>query len=265
MANQFEGTLQLASKGLLYGDLLPEGLVQCNPWSTEEERIFVSPSIDFDDALSRVIKNCTNLPFPPDKLLIVDRQHLFLYMRCLSYGADYSFPFPCEQCNTKVTHNLNLEEDLDTVYADDKELLESLDISTISEPFKVSLPVLQKQLGWRMLRGEDEKAIKRMIAKDESRSRKSSIGGDGAEYIYRLALRIVEFDGQPVKDILEATEILRSIRGKDLLAIRQDIQAVNFGVQSELEIKCTKCGYSNSVMMPLDKSFFLPKRRIAVH
>lgn len=263
MSNQFEGSIQLASKGKLYNNELPDGIVKATAWGTAEERIFVSPSLDFDESLDRVIKQSTDLPFDPSKLLLVDKQHLFLYMRCLSYGGDYSFSFACENCGSKVTHSIDLENDLDTVFIDDKDFLNGLGVKEITEPFRLKLPLLGKEIGWRMLRGSDEKTIKRLIAKDEARSNKSSASGEGAEYLYRLALRIVDFDGKPVDDILEAIDVLRLLKGKDLLALRQDIQSIDFGVKSEFEIKCTKCGYTNTVLMPLDKSFFSPKRRTA--
>jgi hypothetical protein len=267
MGKEYAGDLVLASKGIFYKDALSDGVITVEPWGSEEERLLVSPNIDFNETLDRLIKRLTNCPIPPSELLLVDRHHIFLYMRCLSYGGEYSISFKCESCGNKVSHDMDLEKDLDVRYADDPDLLVSLNMKKgerLSEPFRFTLPIQKKVIGWRMLRGKDEDSVKKYVRRIASKAKLKKEDDERPDYIYRSALRVVEFDGHEVSELTEAMDIIKSLRGKDSLAFRQEIEAVDFGIDTELVVSCRSCGYPNELMMPLDKTFFRPRTRVAV-
>lgn len=262
MGKEYIGELQVASKGHFYGDAFPDGLLHVEPWGTKEERTLISPNINYDETITRLITRLTDCPLPPDDLLLVDRQHIFIYMRCLSYGGDYSFFFKCSECGQKVKHQMDLEKDLDVRYVDDKEMLEGLGlrgIDELQEPFTFILPGQAKELGWRMLRGKDERAVDRFVRRMSKRTQGSD---EKEDYIYRTALRIMSFDGKPVTDINEAMTIAESLKGKDALAMRQAVESVDFGIETEIEAVCKNCGYPNDMRMPLEKTFFRPERKV---
>lgn len=265
MGKEYAGEIQLPSKGHFY-NVDWDGIVNVEPWSTKEEQLLVSPNINFTETLSRLITRLTDCPVPPDDLLLIDRQMLFIYMRCLSYGSEYSFSYRCEHCDERVDHSMDLEKDLDVTYIDDPEFLELIDVDDVellSEPFDLRLPLQEKVIGWRMLRGSDERAVDKFIRRMAKGMRKSGAAKDErGDYIYRAALRICTVDGVNV-DIRHAIEQVESLRGKDSLAFRQAIEAMSFGINPELEVNCRSCGYLNEVFMPLDKEFFRPKRRVA--
>jgi len=263
MGKEFHGQLQLVSKGLFYEDQLPSGIVNCEPWGKVEEQRFLSPSVPFEDTLDFVIKTLTDCKVPPDDLLLADRQQLFLFMRCLTYGGEYSFSYKCQNCPEKGRHHMDLEKDLSVTYADDPELLAELGMESLEEPFTFELPIQGKCVAWRMLRGADEKSVERWKLKQKQKKRKS--GFDSSDVIYRLARRIVSVDGESL-DILESMEFIRSLRGKDSLAISQEIQAMSFGVDTEIDdVRCAECGYPNDLILPMDKTFFRPEGRVAKH
>jgi len=180
-------------------------------------------------------------------------------MRCLSYGGAYSFNYKCEECGEKVKHDMDLEKDLNVRYADDELLLKQLgfqDISEMKEPFLCQLPVQGKTIGWRMLRGRDEASVRKYA----SQMRRRGITDEDPGYLYRLALRIMEIDCEPMKNISDALAFVETLKGKDALAIREAIESVDIGIDPELEVICRNCGYPNDVIMPQDKSFFRPGR-----
>lgn len=260
MGKEYIGELQVASKGLLYNGTFQGGFLHVEPWGTQEERIFISPNIDYDETINRVIKKLTDCPIPPEDLVLADRQHIFIYMRCLSLGGDYSFYFRCDECNEKVKHSMNLETDLNVKYADDPELLKSLGLDSaedFQEPFEFTLPVQQKKISWHLLRGKDEMRV-RKYAQRMARKHGSD---ERYDYIYRAALRIDAVDGEKV-DITDAIALVSSLKGKDSLAIRQAVDRVDFGIDTELEVRCRNCGYPNDLVMPIDKSFFRPERSV---
>lgn len=266
MGKEYGGELVLASKGHFYDDEW-DGVLHVEPWSTKEEQLLISPNINFNETLSRLISRCTDCPIPPEKLLLIDRQLLFIYMRCLSYGSEYTFAYRCEECEERVEHDINLETDLDVKYVDSLEFLESLDVGDVNdlqEPFELILPVLGNIIGWRLLRGNDERLVDKHMRKISKQSRRSKgvARDERSDYIFRAALRIEEVDGDKV-DIRQAIEMIESLKGQDSLAFRQAIEAMSFGIDPELEANCRNCGYLNEVFMPLDKGFFRPKRRVA--
>jgi len=262
MGKEYHGELQLASKGYFYGEKVPDGIVHVNPWSTQDERLLISPSVNFTDTVTRLIKRCTDLQMDPLELLLVDRWHLFLYMRCLSYGGDYSFNYRCDECGERMRHTMDLEKDLDVTYADDESLLESLDTPMLEEPFPLSFPVREDTISWRMLRGSDEIAVDKFVKKTRMSANRRLPKGEDPGYIYRLARRVVLLnDAEP--SISDAMRFIESLAGKDALALRQAISSVDFGVEQELRPVCDNCGWENEVSMPLDKTFFRPERRVA--
>lgn len=260
MGKEYIAELQVASKGLLYGDDFSEGRLHIEPWGTEEERLLISPNIDYDETLNRLIIRLTDCPLPPEDLVLADRQHIFMYMRCLSYGGEYSFFFKCSDCDQKVKHTMDLEKDLDVRYADNPELLEDLgfdDVGDFQEPFRFTLPLQKKRVGWRLLRGRDMQKITRYVQKMSKRKAPD----ERPDYIYRAALRIVEVDGEKL-DINDAMTFVRGLKGKDALAMRQAVDLVNFGINTEIEVRCRNCGYPNDLNMPIEKTFFRPEGRV---
>ena len=260
MGLEFHGKLQLASKGVLYDNRIPDGYLHVNPWSTQEERLLSSPSIPFTEMLNRLIKKCTDCPIDPGDLLLADRWHLFLYMRCLSYGGSYSFDYKCTDCHQKQRHDMDLEKDLDVVYADDEEMLAELGVESLVEPFELKLPAKGVTIKWRMLRSKDDAAADKYAVEVRSRARRSIAKGEDPSYSYRLARRIVEIDGQ-TPTITDALAFVDTLTGVDSLEFRRALNGIRFGVVEEIKATCENCGWENEVSMPLDKSFFLPERR----
>lgn len=260
MGKEYIGELQVASKGILYGNSFPDGMLHVEPWGTQEERLLISRNIDYDETINRLVKRLTDCPIPAEDLVLADRQHIFIYMRCLSLGGDYSFYFRCDDCDEKVKHSMDLENDLNVKYADDPELLRLLGFDgpeDFQEPFEFTLPVQQKKVAWHLLRGKDEARVKKYA----QRMTKKHGSDERYDYVYRAALRIDSVDGQEL-DITDAIAFVSSLKGKDALAIRQAVDRVDFGIDTEIEVKCRNCGYPNDLIMPIDKSFFRPERSV---
>jgi hypothetical protein len=164
-----------------------------------------------------------------------------------------------------MPHEMDLEKDVEVKYVDNSEFLEQLaldDTADLREPFEFILPIQAKTVKWRMLRGKDERSVDKYVRRMHKRVGKGARTDERKDYEYRLALRISEVDGQKL-DIHEALEFIGTLRGKDALAIRQEIELIDFGIDLEFDVNCRGCGYENDVLMPLDRSFFRPQRRVA--
>lgn len=259
MSKEYNSTVTLPSRGVLYDGKVPDGTVTVEPWSTKEERILASPSVPFSSALDKLIQKCTDIEMSPSDLLLVDRWFLFIWMRCISYGGDYSFQYKCDSCGEQQTHFMNLEKDLDVVYSDDEEMLAAAGLTELREPFELTFPVNEHTIGWRMLRGADETRVDKYVK--QLRRRKSFVDTDDSGYLYRAALRIETIDGNKT-DVVSALKFIEDLRGRDSLAFREAIDSVSVGIRPDLFITC-KCGWENEITIPLDKTFFRPGRRSA--
>lgn len=267
MGKEYLGELQLASKGHFYGDKFPDGVLHVEPWGTEEERLLVSPNVSHHESLDRLIVRLTDCPIQPGDLLLSDRQHLFFYMRTLSFGGDYTYDYQCENetCGEKASEDINLE-DLNVIYVDNSDLLENAGVDSVDqleEPFRFVLPVQEKEVAWRMLRGNDEREVDKYVRRMTKKARRGSGLDERSDYVYRLALRIAEVDGEKL-GISDAMEFVRTLKGKDALAIRQEIEIIDFGLDTDMYPTCPHCGYENELSLPRHKSFFRPKGRVAL-
>lgn len=257
MGKEYEGTLQLASKGHFYDGQIPDGIINVESWGTKEERLLVSPNIDYGETLNRLIPRLTDCPIPPSQLLLGDRQQIFFYLKILSIGGSYSYYYQCAGCKARNRETMDMEKDLRIIYVDDPDFLAGLGVSSVdelTEPFEFTLPKQQKVVGWRLLRGEDEKRVDRFV---KSMLKRGGLD-ERPDYIYRAALRIMTFDGVPITNINDAMTIVESFKGKDALKFRDEVSKMSFGIDTDVEPVCKFCGYTNDIDLPLDKSFFRP-------
>jgi hypothetical protein len=258
----------LASKGVFYGDAMPGGVLNMEAWGTPEERILQSPSLTMGETINRLIKRLTDCPIDPEELILQDRAHFFQGLRCLSIGSSYSFNYKCTEssCDKKNRHHMDLEKDLHVTYADDEDLLVSLGVSRLEEPFLTDLPGKEVTVGWNLLRGKDERAIDEFVSRERSRtaSRRRGPANDRRDdedisYEYRVARRIISIDGDEIS-LPDALAFVKSLKGDDSLALRRAVLDIELGIDPVVYPVCVHCGWENEIILPTDKSFFLPER-----
>jgi len=242
MGREYEGQLILASKGQFYDGAVPEGKINCSALDTNGERIFLGRSRPFEESLNIVIKKFTDLQIPPEKLILQDRAHLFLYLRCLTYGGEYEFDFQCSKCNKRViVKDFDLENSLNVIYADD----------TMHEPFEVSLPN-GDIITWKLLRGEDESAVERYANRLKEKGNRDSDPG----YIFRLASRIVSINGKDCDNMPEVMEYITRLKGQSMFQFRNIFRNFQLGVDPRITYDCNWCEYTNDIMLPMGIDFF---------
>lgn len=250
MAEAYLKEVTLPSKGYFYGDKLPGGKVTLEPMGTREEKLFATTSsIDGNVVIDKIYANCIHLPkeITHQELVLGDRLFLLLQLRSISYGNLYSFAFKCESCNERTNHDLDIDK---------LELKEAQPGST-GRFTVIDLPICKESVTLQLLTGVDEDKIRAYGKQVEQKTH----GDSGqAEFIYRLARRIVEIGGIKA-GIRECIDFAEKLRGLDSLKIRDAIDDNEVGPITKVEVDCKRCGWSNSVTMPLESEFFRPKRR----
>ena len=241
-------TIELPSRGLLYGDKLPEGKINLRPMGEQEERLLFQEGGDGMRKVQQLIDNCyqDGDKVPACDLVVTDRFYILFMLRIQMFGPMYEIRFKCADCNHSRKMNLDLLQDLDkTELPDDAK-----------EPFLTTLSHNKTEIGFRLLRGKDETAI----AKHTKRMSLSSSASNDTSSRYRIAKQIVTLDGNETTEE-EALAFAKSLDMRDVNDFRLDTEAVEAGVVMTLVTDCPSCASVNEQILPFTVEFFRPSKR----
>ena len=242
--NPYEREIVLPSLGKFYGDKLPGGKVKIRGITVAEEKFFASTKQNMLNNINKVLERCLiTKALPLDDYLVTDKMFLFLNMRALSYGNDYSFDSVCgnPNCQGKFKKTVTIPEGLKIRTAKEDSV----------EPFYVKLPRVGATVGLRFLRGSDEKTVAKYVKQTNS-----MVEGN-AGYSYRMALSLVTIDGQE-KEILEKLVFCEKLMGKDSFVFRDAIEKNQTGADLTIESTCPECGEETNSTIQFTSDFFRP-------
>jgi len=265
--------VQLPSRGVYYGDKLPDGAVLIRKFTVEEEQILQSQGLDGLTRMARIISLCSKHPEADGKLvhedlLITDRMALLIFQRILTFGARYTFGFRCQSCGAQAPAKVNLVEDFDEDTPDvlrqrivEKypEKYEGVEDVELTEPFEVVLEDVGGQpvtLQLRLLRGKDEETAFKRAKRQHMRSLDST----DPSYSIRLAAQIVTINGTLPETLGVAEQFVRGLTATDSARIRIVTEEREPGLDTEVIQNCKSCGFENRVPLQFDLEFFRPSR-----
>ena len=246
-SNQFVQRVQVPSRGLLYGDKMPDGWVSLSPMTTRHEKRLLTVGRKRERVLDDILRDClVDLAVPYEELLVGDKYFLLFALRNITYGPEYGFEIKCPECGAISRKEVEIPQGLKV-----KELTED-DL----EPFYVDLPLSKKRVGLRHFRVKDEQAVNRFTHRELIRQGGGQSDVSGEVYIFRLALRIVSIDGEEVQGLPLA--FVEGLYGRDSLAIRQAVDAHECGLDLTLDLDCPRCGAMIRDTLPVSAEFFRP-------
>jgi len=238
----------LPSRGLLYGTAMPGGRLSVRSMTLREEKILADPTIGRNQKVDRIIQACVeNLPIPYDSLLVGDQVFLLFEVRNISYGSDYEVSLGCSACGQQFPHSVQIPGEVNVkVLCDDH-----------TEPFYVELPVAGNTLGLRSLRVSDEREIERY-------SRLPAVAklhaGDPS-LTYRLSRHVIEVDGKTVAGQTgQLLVFLEQLPSRDVYAMLDCVDDNVCGPDIRMVLPCPACAAVINCTMPLNETFFRPKR-----
>ena len=237
--------VQLPSRGLLYGDVLPDGVVNVRPMTMKEEKLLATPRlVRTGKAIDMIFESCVRENLEASKLLSVDRTFLLIWLRGISYGNEYDVQIKCPSCGSSFPETVDLSE-LPINYAPDG----------IAEPFSDVFPRCGQKFLYRLSRGEDEAAVNR------HRERMArSYGDEGIDdtIIVRDRMLVESIAGFSEKADIES--ILENLSMEDATYLRQLFRDTGFGVDTSLPMVCAFCQHDFDVELPIDANFFFPQK-----
>ncbi len=234
--------VNLPSRGALYGGRLPGGIVRIRPLTTREEKILTSPNARRDRVMYEIVADCIieedRKKLPIDEYLVGDIVYLFVMLRAVTYGPQYSFTATCQSCRKALPIDIGLPADLGiyTMEADFK------------EPFWITLPKSGRKLGLRLFRVGDEKAVADFSDKND-------------EYFFRIARHIAVVDGEQ-GEIKTLMPFVQSLHALDAEAIREAVISADCGVDLQLDRNCISCGQPMQIFFEFTADFFRSKSAV---
>ncbi len=240
------GIIELPSLGIFYDpSIILNGGLEVRPLSVQEEKLIAGMNqANVDDVIDTILSRCLITTIDINDLLLSDRYYMLLMLRANSYGQEYNFTLTCGSCNVASKYSVNIPGDFTIKNPPEN----------AKEPFEVLLPESKINLSFRLLRGRDEKIIRKH--KDKENKKGFVAMGDPA-YTYSLALPIVMVNNQTI-DIMTAIQLIERLPVKDIAYFRQVIDENTPGVITTVTKNCNACGKELVADLPMTSEFFRP-------
>jgi hypothetical protein len=239
--------IELPSKGVFYKN--NKNTVKVKYLTTEEDNILFSPELIksgkvFDALLSvAVIDN----DITPDEMITGDRNSVLIYLRRTGLGDEYMpGKVTCPSCGEEYEPVIDLSK------------LNMKELDTLPDKngeFDLFLPVIKKNIKFRMLTGADESRIQRASDTGVKKGKSKYKVSTGVTERYRL--QIMEVEGNRDKSYI--SRFISAMPMKDSMLFREYAKLVSPGIDFNYNFECTKCGhlYEDDVMMTY--RLFYPK------
>lgn len=238
----------LPSRGVFYDgkDGPTEGILHIRPMCGEEEQILATPRfVRRGQAINMIFQRCIKEQFNADNLLSVDRTHLLIWLRGISYGHEYEVKIKCPQCNTEFNHTINLAALMVKHCPED-----------FGPPLNDVMPKSGFKFTWRLPRGTDELQVQ--AYRDRMLKEFGDAHSDDST-IYRVAMMLENVEGLSNKT--ELLTLLKKLPVQDVSYLRTLATEPPFGVDTKCQVSCPMCYHDYEVELPLEAGFFFPKHR----
>lgn len=249
-----EVTVTLPSRGLFEGSVAELTLREMTV--KEEKRLFSSkkPFAKMMDLL----RGCTALAkdssgSPVEKMDIsqwplVDMTHALFKLRMVSIDRLYEFNVQCSTCGQSVPFGVDLQDGLETRYAEDDASL------VYTEKLSFGDVMLRHMLV------KDQIALDRIIRQRQVKMRQSFDQG----YSLRLAAQIAGVDGDEFGSVVTAETWIEERTSREREEIGAAVEKNSFGDDLNVVVDCPHCGAMDEAVMPITRDFLFRRRRAGI-
>lgn len=254
--------ITLPSLGLPYGEKMPGGIVHIRPMTTQDEKLLAisDPNREMQSRmLDNLLGACVKFPsgLTAEDLLTTDRLFLFIQLRIVSYGEQYSVSVECRStsCRNRIEKVLNLNTDLPIRWANPDEYTESLQLTMDNGDV----------IRFHHMTGKEEKRVYTEVKRMQKLS--PNMRGDPTGNI-ALAMRIDSLDSEsgfnPAdgNHFIKAKAYVDELLASEAWTIRDALDDTASGYTMMLgEETCNRCGTSFEMEFTPSGDFFRPLRK----
>lgn len=246
-ADQYQEEVELPSKGRLYPeDMVPEGKVIIEMMGVQEEKLLAGSRVSPTRLMTQLLEALIVSPkLDPRQLLLQDRLFLLVKIRILTFGTAYGFKMSCPTCSVSSRYEVDLADVMVRPLPED-----------FTEPMEVMLPLSQKKVYLRLLRGVDEDAV---LAEGKKLSEKGLAGHGDPTYVPTMARTIDHIEGSDSKDWAGKLAFCQNLKSRDSLTLQKAIERIDFGIDFKHELTCPSCRTEFQGVIPMSEEFFRPE------
>jgi len=183
-------------------------------------------------------------------LYLYDYMSLFVNLRVITMGNDYTFPVSCRQCGFSQPVEVDLS-DLEILEASDGAEAQ-FNVDVLDDEGNVEHVYTCSHITV----GEQIKLNRRIIKKRSGRKPFT----EGDEWIFGIASRIKAIDGETVGDPDMIVSQLENLPSSVSDALEDGIAAQDFGIRFSIAHECHSCGYSTIIPINITSEFFFRRR-----
>lgn len=234
--------VSLPSKGLIYSadSPLAKGSVEMKYMTALHEDILTNETyIKKGTVIDKLLQSLIVSPINYSDLVIGDKNALLVAARVLGYGKDYSFDLNGE------THHIDLTE------LEDKELDEKHLLKPNHNEFTFTLPVLKKEITFKLLTHADERKI------EEELKGLKKMKQEAGELTTRLKYMILSIDGDYERKTVRQF-VDNQLLARDSRALREYIKDIQPDVDMTFEYEDADGEMQRGVTVPLNVNFLWP-------
>jgi len=234
--------VSLPSKGLIYSTDSPlaKGSVEMKYMTAKEEDILTNETyIKKGTVIDKLLQSLIVSPINYSDLIIGDKNALLVAARVLGYGKDYAFELNGE------THHIDLTE------LKDKELDEKYLLKPNHNEFTFTLPVLKKEITFKLLTHSDERKI------EEELKGLKKMKQEAGELTTRLKYMILSIDGDYERKTVRQF-VDNQLLARDSRALREYLKEIQPDVDMTFEYEDENGETQRGVNVPLNVNFLWP-------
>jgi len=184
-----------------------------------------------------------------DKVLMCDRFYALLQIRCATHGPQYDFRVQCSDpsCRKRYDWGLDINKDL-PVYE-----LPDPSIECFRAENRFTAEILNHEVTFKLQVGEDEDTTVSAVQLSPTQQATTA-----------LAQRVVSVltpEGKLLDHKAEIRVWAKGLDVPDAMALIDEMDLVDGGVETSIEIQCPHCGHMEDISLPLEGEFWTPQRR----
>ena len=246
--------VELPSQGRFYHEQHPlhnEATIEIKQMTAKEEDMLTSRALlKKGVALDRVFQSLiVDKRIDASSLLVGDRNAIMVAARISGYGNDYTTQITCPQCTTSEEHSFDLF-DVGLTPGDVSEELGVQEVGT--GVFSVVLPKTKFEVIFRLLSGQDEKALMSQIDNARKKNREENT------ITRQLRMITLAINGDDSPQAINF--FVNNVPSLDAQHLRTAYTLATPNIDLTHYYSCNECGYETDLEVPLTSDFFWPKR-----
>jgi hypothetical protein len=182
-------------------------------------------------------------------LLVGDRNAILIATRRSAYGNIYSTKVTCPNCSSVGEHDFDLNES--NLYEGEDREKYNIE-ATPSGLFKVTLPITEFVIEYRLLRGKDELE---MVKRAHKVAKQNMMEQNISDQLRKFMVSVNGYSEEKV-----VNHAIKNLPAQDSIFLRGAYKVSSPDIKISDDFTCSSCGFEQELEVPFGADFFWPNR-----